>query len=197
MFLYISYLPKIYVVEPIDFLDPYGHDDYHIIEPVMQIKTEKRKSSPAFIVAHPNTLHSSRKSRQHFSHNVYKHMLDWAELGTAAGESVQKTDNTIYTRNPFTNMFHCELCPLVFELRRNLRRHMLTHTNERPFSCDFCEKTFKRKDNLQKHIRDVHAEKNFNCNTCNKKFATYNQLGRHRKTSLHQKLKNEMSEKPK
>lgn len=97
--------------------------------------------------------------------------------------------NNKYQRNPDTNMFHCCECLLEFKLQRNLIRHMLTHTDDRPFTCHLCLKSFKRKDNLQKHLRDVHAEKLFACDKCDKKFATHRQLLRHNQTSRHTKIK--------
>ncbi|XP_037824066.1 zinc finger protein 90-like isoform X2 [Lucilia sericata] len=97
--------------------------------------------------------------------------------------------NNKYQRNPQTNMFHCVECLLEFKLQRNLIRHMLTHTDDRPFTCHLCLKSFKRKDNLQKHLRDVHAEKQFACDKCDKKFATHRQLCRHNQTSRHIRIK--------
>jgi hypothetical protein len=64
---------------------------------------------------------------------------------TAAGAGPEK---------PFT----CPVtsCTRAFKRAEHLRRHLRTHTSERPFVCDACDKRFARSDNLAQHMR-VHA----------------------------------------
>lgn len=38
----------------------------------------------------------------------------------------------------------------------NLKRHMLTHTTEKPFQCKFCPQTFKCKSSAVVHMRRIH-----------------------------------------
>lgn len=45
----------------------------------------------------------------------------------------------------------CIHCERVFSRSTHLRRHLLTHTKERPFPCKFCPKLFARSDALAKH----------------------------------------------
>ncbi|TFK37282.1 hypothetical protein BDQ12DRAFT_667209 [Crucibulum laeve] len=51
--------------------------------------------------------------------------------------------------------FVCPLfsCGRLFKRMEHLKRHLRTHTMERPFSCPKCKKKFSRSDNLNQHLR--------------------------------------------
>ena len=51
--------------------------------------------------------------------------------------------------------FVCPLfsCGRLFKRMEHLRRHVRTHTMERPFACSTCGKRFSRSDNLAQHVR--------------------------------------------
>ena len=54
-----------------------------------------------------------------------------------------------------TKVFVCPLysCCRFFKRMEHLKRHLRTHTMERPYQCDRCKKRFSRSDNLNQHIR--------------------------------------------
>ncbi|TFK26981.1 STE-domain-containing protein [Coprinopsis marcescibilis] len=51
--------------------------------------------------------------------------------------------------------FVCPLfsCGRLFKRMEHLKRHLRTHTMERPFACNKCNKKFSRSDNLNQHLR--------------------------------------------
>ncbi|XP_025837539.1 zinc finger protein 260-like [Agrilus planipennis] len=52
--------------------------------------------------------------------------------------------------------FVCDFCLKTFASRDKLRRHMCSHTGERPFSCEICEKKFTDKSYVKQHLKSVH-----------------------------------------
>ena len=51
----------------------------------------------------------------------------------------------------------CDTCTKEFASPYNLRRHMLTHTDEKPFQCEVCNRQFKEKSSLTKHLKRKHT----------------------------------------
>ncbi|PSN31443.1 hypothetical protein C0J52_19050, partial [Blattella germanica] len=47
-----------------------------------------------------------------------------------------------------TPSFQCEICNKSFTQNRSLKKHMITHTYERPFQCETCNKSFTQKNIL-------------------------------------------------
>ncbi|KZT00401.1 uncharacterized protein LAESUDRAFT_556844 [Laetiporus sulphureus 93-53] len=54
-----------------------------------------------------------------------------------------------------TKAFVCPLylCGRMFKRMEHLKRHLRTHTLERPYQCQHCSKRFSRSDNLNQHMR--------------------------------------------
>ncbi|KAF7365829.1 hypothetical protein MVEN_00457000 [Mycena venus] len=65
-----------------------------------------------------------------------------------AGFSLRYVD---YPASP-DREFPCDLCPLSFDRQHDLKRHIETHSGEKPYLCDRgCGKAFTRKDALKRH----------------------------------------------
>ena len=51
----------------------------------------------------------------------------------------------------------CNVCNRECPSKHKLRRHLSTHSEDRPFACQVCGRTFKWTGYLQKHIRQQHS----------------------------------------
>jgi len=63
---------------------------------------------------------------------------------------------TVMELGPYPQKTHC--CPIptcgrTFKRLEHLKRHVRTHTQERPYVCPYCSKAFSRSDNLAQHKR--------------------------------------------
>lgn len=49
------------------------------------------------------------------------------------------------------------ICNQTFRIKKTLTKHMVIHSDVRPFNCQHCNATFKRKDKLKYHVDHVHS----------------------------------------
>jgi len=77
----------------------------------------------------------------------------------------------------------CNDCGRYFAYPKDLKRHLLSHSNEKPFCCDLCGKTLRTKWNVQFHKERVHGNKakELSCKVCGKSFAYDEYLKSHMK----------------
>ncbi|CRK94997.1 CLUMA_CG008483, isoform A [Clunio marinus] len=77
----------------------------------------------------------------------------------------------------------CDLCTLHFPNLWSLRRHLLTHTGEKPHKCHFCSQSYASKGDLAKHLTKIHDAKVYECefSGCSQGFRLKSELRDHYK----------------
>ena len=81
----------------------------------------------------------------------------------------------LHAKKPFA-------CNKSFEVKRSLKHHELTHTEEKQFASQHYNKPFKHSDHLKAHELTHTGEKPFACQHCNKTFGRKSHLKCHKLT---------------
>ncbi|KAL1872018.1 hypothetical protein VTK73DRAFT_1720 [Phialemonium thermophilum] len=77
-------------------------------------------------------------------------------MGGASNVVRRARSATVMELGPYPQKSHsCPIptCGRLFKRLEHLKRHVRTHTQERPYICPFCNKAFSRSDNLAQHKR--------------------------------------------
>lgn len=83
--------------------------------------------------------------------------------------------------------YTCEICYKDFRCKGTLKVHYLTHTGFKPFKCQICAKEFRTSSNLKNH-KLVHTdEKPSTCDICHRKYKCTTQMKTHRMQHLAEK----------
>ena len=119
-----------------------------------------------------------------------KHLLETHGVGGDGRDFPNVSNPNEEKIKPLAN-FHCTHCPRRFTRAYNLRSHLRTHTDERPFACTVCVKAFSRKNDCRSHERLHSGEKRFGCEGdlkaggrwgCGRRFERVTALERHFKS---------------
>uniref|UniRef100_A0A4W5QTS9 C2H2-type domain-containing protein n=1 Tax=Hucho hucho TaxID=62062 RepID=A0A4W5QTS9_9TELE len=76
----------------------------------------------------------------------------------------------------------CHICGKYFAWDTFLKRHLRSHTGEKPFHCQDCGKGFTQRGHLNLHMRSHTGEKPHQCQDCGKGFSQSGNLAVHMKS---------------
>jgi DNA-directed RNA polymerase subunit RPC12/RpoP len=85
------------------------------------------------------------------------------------------------TRSPSAKKHRCPYCATEFTRHHNLKSHLLTHSQEKPYVCSTCQSRFRRLHDLKRHTKLHTGERPHICPKCGRKFARGDALARHNK----------------
>ncbi|KAJ5082063.1 hypothetical protein N7532_011106 [Penicillium argentinense] len=84
-------------------------------------------------------------------------------------------------RSPSAKKHRCPYCATEFTRQHNLKSHLLTHSQEKPFVCQTCQSRFRRLHDLKRHSKLHTGERPHICPKCGRRFARGDALARHNK----------------
>ncbi|CAG8035449.1 unnamed protein product [Penicillium salamii] len=84
-------------------------------------------------------------------------------------------------RSPSAKKHRCPYCATEFTRQHNLKSHLLTHSQEKPFVCQTCQSRFRRLHDLKRHTKLHTGERPHICPRCGRRFARGDALARHNK----------------
>ncbi|KAJ6079855.1 hypothetical protein N7467_009608 [Penicillium canescens] len=160
-------------------LEPHAPNTPRSLSPVASVGSHSR-SSPSSRDASPSRSNRRLSTSSIENRNYILDLADPQRPGAAPGEPKR------IQKHPAT--FQCNLCPKRFTRAYNLRSHLRTHTDERPFVCTVCGKAFARQHDRKRHEGLHSGEKKFVCRGelsrsgqwgCGRRFARADALGRH------------------
>lgn len=102
-------------------------------------------------VSHIQQLHQVQTT-----HVPQAHPLTSTSASTLVSNS-ESTTSESSMQGP-QHMYQCHLCEKQFRRKSWLKRHLLSHSNEKKFHCPWCSSTHKRKDNLLQHLKLKHTQ---------------------------------------
>ncbi|KAL2371980.1 hypothetical protein RJ035_000400 [Blastomyces gilchristii] len=84
-------------------------------------------------------------------------------------------------RSPSAKKHRCHHCATEFTRHHNLKSHLLTHSQEKPYVCQTCQSRFRRLHDLKRHTKLHTGERPHICPKCGRRFARGDALARHNK----------------
>ncbi|CAH1110550.1 unnamed protein product [Psylliodes chrysocephalus] len=108
-------------------------------------------------------------------HSSYKFIISETSSNSEKEDEPQKSnailggyesnDDYIYVRGRGRGRYVCDQCGIRCKKPSMLKKHIRTHSNDRPYTCSHCNFSFKTKGNLTKHMKSkAHSKNSTNSN---------------------------------
>ncbi|KAB7503531.1 Zinc finger protein [Armadillidium nasatum] len=127
-----------------------------------------------FGVSRPLNTKGSSSSNEKM---VSSHLLSSCRLKQVLPRHINNSSRS--RLNKLKYRFSCQICSYSSKEKANLKRHMMTHTGEKPFKCPICDYRSVAYHTIKRHYRIHTGEKPFACSVCEYRCSSSETLKNH------------------
>lgn len=162
--------------------DPYGSNDHHH-NSLMHTSTVASPGPIEESTSHDGDRRSRDDSEIDHDGKAFSYPMPTGNINDPRrGLSLPNAGyNRGSPRSPSAKKHRCPYCATEFTRQHNLKSHLLTHSQEKPFVCQTCQSRFRRLHDLKRHTKLHTGERPHICPKCGRRFARGDALARHNK----------------
>ena len=122
-----------------------------------------------------------------------QHVMSGSSIGSGGSDKVMTDMNSMDDdddsdknwepmqpmKTGYSSSLDCKICGSPFVDRKELKKHMMIHSGEKPYQCHLCGKSFASATAMNKHITNHNQNKPYKCTKCNRAFSTQQKLEKH------------------
>lgn len=91
-------------------------------------------------------------------------------------------DGSLESKQKVSKRYKCDSCDYSTDYTTTFKRHMRTHTGERPYRCEICQNSFTEQTSLRRHMK-MHGQLfPYQCSNCRQGFSHQHLLHLHEKS---------------
>nr|CAB3267864.1 ZF(BTB/POZ) zinc finger protein [Phallusia mammillata] len=130
-----------------------GARDIHDVTEGNEREQIDHNSLAAYFRENEHWLEPERNSATYYSIQQSQENGDRLQVNGNANETYPPSHmNMVAKKEKPKKEYRCEYCNKMFGRQQHLKRHILTHTGERPYPCQYCDKRFRRSEHLKHHL---------------------------------------------